>query len=69
MIPAIGARVRVVRSADEAFTALYLGHIGEVVGYDYTSRCGQTPDDPLIVVEFEDGSRDLFWGEEVEEIA
>jgi hypothetical protein len=61
----IGARVLIVASDDETFDAAYLGKVGIVKYLEYGCGCGQSfPSDPMIGVEFENGTIEEFWAEE-----
>lgn len=65
--------VRVFRGADEEINPTFIGRTGRVVELDFDHICGNigTDDcrnttDPLILVEFDDGTCDNFWLEELE---
>jgi hypothetical protein len=64
MIPKIGQRVKVVKLSDECGDKYFVGRTGRVIDYDYTSHCGQSHNDPLIVVGFKK-RQDSFWKEEL----
>lgn len=59
---------------DEAFDERYVGLKGEIIAFDYNKTVGQTyPDDPLIVVSFDEEVRpdtntefESFWKEELQ---
>jgi hypothetical protein len=64
----IGDEVQVVRLSDETAYAKFLGRCGQVLYFDYSCGCGQRyPDDPMIGVQFLDGSAE-FWKEEIQRI-
>ena len=60
----VGARVRVVRLADETGEARFVGKCGTVVGMD-TSDCGAA-DDPFYEVHSRRAGVSHFWAEELE---
>lgn len=61
----LGSKVRVVFGTDETFEDKYLLAEG-VVRKFHNTECGARPRDPMIIIEFSDGSADAFWSEELE---
>ena len=61
-----GDRVKVVQSSqDETFDTAFAGKEGTVSAVIIRNEVGARPSDPSIKVEFEDGSSDWFWTEEL----
>ena len=61
-----GQRVRVVGAIDIDIydVSMHVGKIGRVTDLYYPDKSGY-PMDPMIVVEFQDGSGDGFWTDEL----
>lgn len=59
--------VEVIKSADDKFgySNQYRGCVGKIIHFS-TGTVGGTSNDPEIIVLFDDGSKDLFWTEELE---
>lgn len=62
----IGRRVRVVGQADETLDRSWLGAVGFVAMLETRGLCGDSPEDPMYIVQFRRGRRDGFWREELE---
>jgi hypothetical protein len=59
--------VVVVKPSDETCALNYLGKIGIVAFLEYSCGCGQTfPGDPMVGVQFADGTTEEFWREELD---
>lgn len=65
----IGTSVVVVCPTDETMDETYLKKIGVVVNHNDNEMTGNTKEDPLHSVKFEDGSIEDFWYEELEKIS
>ncbi len=64
----IGDWVRIVRFSDSTADAGFLRKRGRVLYFEYSCGCGQSyPDDPMIGVQFENGTAE-FWKEEIQRI-
>ena len=50
---------------DETISNEFIGKIGIVVDYNSNGQTGNTEEDPLHVVRFNDGSTETFWYEEL----
>jgi hypothetical protein len=62
----IGERIIIKGSEDETFDPVYLGRTGIVKYLEYGCGCGQSyPLDPMIGVEFDNGTTAEFWREEL----
>ena len=54
---------------DETFNTYYSLKSGLIVYLEYTCGCGQRfPEDPMIGVEFKDGTVEEFWKEELQKL-
>jgi hypothetical protein len=67
----IGVKVEVLNNpnADETFNPIFSLRMGSIIYLKYFCGCGQNfPTDPMIGVEFEDGTIEEFWKEEIQQI-
>lgn len=63
----VGDLVVVVAASDETCAKRCLGKSGRVVYFEYSCGCGQTyPYDPMIGVQFAEGTQEEFWREEIQ---
>jgi hypothetical protein len=53
-------------SQDEMFNDEYIGLTGILIEHNENGMTGNTPDDPLHIVLFEDGTKESFWFQELE---
>lgn len=62
----IGERVQFVKPIDDEANMHFIGKTGIVTYFEYSCGCGQSwPDDPMIGVEFRDGTKEEFWKDEL----
>lgn len=61
----LGMTVKVVQLTDFAAHDAYLGKTGTIVKINTNGATGNTDADPLYLLEFEDGKREAYWGEEI----
>lgn len=61
----VGDRVRVISCSDEQCDASKLFMEGDLVSFNVNGETGNTTENPLLFVRFDDGSEDSFWREEL----
>lgn len=61
----VGDRVRIIDCSDEQGDASKLFTEGDIVSFNVNGETGNTAEDPLLFIRFDDGSEDSFWREEV----
>ena len=60
--------VQVIAPTDDTMDCNYIGAAGIVESYNSNKATGNTKDDPLHVVLFDDGTREEFWFEELKSL-
>ncbi len=62
----VGSKVKIGNGTDDTFAKELVGKTGKITGHNANQQTGNTAEDPLHVVKFDDGSEEQFWAEELE---
>lgn len=65
----INTKVKVIKAIDETCAVEFIGKEGIIFSHNGNGMTGNTPDDPLHGVQFNDGRKEHFWFDELEPIA